>query len=327
MENKKETDNKDPINIPIKTLLDEYRIYLEALGRSPKTIIWYQEILVKYFTFIGAAEMAKSIADIGQSELKTYILHLQQRVRWPNNKHVHDEKHLSPYSIAGHVRAIKAFWSWLLNQDHIDHNPLEKFPLPKTPQNLINTLTVEKIKKLLNTVDRTTTTGDRLYCVLLLLIDTGARISEVLGIRIADIDWVQSIIKVTGKGQKERLIPFDNITKKTLLKYIKGSRQLLCSIESECLFPSRYGDHISVNSVQQNLRRLAKKVGIDNCHPHLLRHTFATLFIANNGSQYILKEIMGHKSSQTTEKYIHPQPQDLKKQHLKYSPLVEIFKE
>jgi site-specific recombinase XerD len=320
-----EIEKTNPLGITVNDLLAEYRIHLEVLNRSNKTVTWYHQILVKYFEFLNLTEMAEPLAGIGQTELKEYILYLKKRQRWPNNKHIHDEKHLSPFSVAGHVRAIKAFWGWLFNQDYIDHNPLEKFPLPKTPKYIINTLSPHEVKQLLDAVDKSTASGNRFYCVLLLLIDTGLRVSELVGIKMVDINWGQSVVKVTGKGNKERIVPFHSLVKKALLQYISNSRPSISSIESEYLFPAKYGEHISVNSLQQALKRHGKKVGINKCHPHLFRHSFATLFIANNGPPNMLMEIMGHSSFQTTEKYLHPMIGDLKKQHQKYSPVKEIF--
>ena len=100
-------------------------------------------------------------------------------------------------------------------------------------------------------------------------------------------------------------------------------------MESDYLFPDKYGDPVSISSVQQAIRRLTKKAGLDHikCHPHIFRHTFATMFLADGGSDVALKEIMGHESFQTTQKYIHLQPQDLQKQHMKYSPILHVFGE
>jgi len=195
------------------------------------------------------------------------------------------------------------------------------------PQNMIQTIAASDIKKLLEKIDRSSPAGDRLYCMLLLLIDTGIRVSELVNIKMSDVGFTQGLIKVTGKGQKQRLVPFSSITRKAILKYEFGSRAKLSSVESDYLFPQKYGDHISIGSVQQALRRLAEKVGLTSCHPHLFRHTFATMFIADGGVAPILKEIMGHASFQTTEKYIHPKTQDLKMQHQLHSPLKEIFKQ
>ncbi len=134
-------------------------------------------------------------------------------------------------------------------------------------------------------------------------------------------------MKITGKGQKERVVPFCIFTRKELLKYMKHYRSDLCKLDSPYLFPASDGNHVSVNSIQQAIKRLAAKAGLHGikCHPHIFRHTFATLFLAKGGQAMVLKEIMGHESMQTTQKYVHFLPDDLQKQHWKYSPVEDLF--
>ncbi|MBA7565523.1 Tyrosine recombinase XerC [subsurface metagenome] len=314
-----------PLTGSLNDLLENYGSSLKALNRSPKTIDWYLDILDMFFGFLSLNNLLKPSSELGRQELKSYLLYLQERNRWPGSQHINDKSHLSPHSIQGHVRAIKAFWSWLLGEGLIPQNPLAKFPLPKVPQNIIKTMTAEDMKKLLSAVDRSTPVGDRLYCVLMVLMDTGVRISELVNIKIPNINMSRSIMTVTGKGQKQRDVPFSNIIRKDLIRFINKSRPLISIVESDYLFPAKYGDHLSITSVQQALKRLSRKAGITKCNPHIFRHTFATMFIASNGSAPILKEIMGHQSFQTTEKYIHLKADDLKRQHQIHSPMTEIF--
>ncbi|MFC2031978.1 tyrosine-type recombinase/integrase [Chloroflexota bacterium] len=311
-----------------EVLLEDYSMSLKALNRSQKTIDWYMDNLKNYFSFLSNSNMLKSIKQLGSQELKAYLLHLKERDRWPKNKYIKNKGRLSPFSIQAVARAIKAFWSWLLKDGIIEENPLAKFPLPKVPQNLIQTITVPDMKKLFEKIDRYSSAGERLYCMLMLLIDTGVRVGELVNIRMSDVDFAQGLITITmGKGQKQRQVPFYSITRKAILKYIDGARTKLSSAESDYVFVDQYGDHVSISSVQQAIRRLAKKAGLAKCHPHLLRHTFASMYIADNGPTFILKELMGHQSILTTEKYIHLKTQDLKMQHKLHSPLKDIFKQ
>ncbi len=311
----------------IEDLLENYSMSLKALNRSEKTIDWYLDNLRRYFVFLSQSNMLKPVEQLGSQELKVYLLHLKERERWPKNKYIKNKGKLSPFSIQGHARTIKAFWGWMWKEGIIKENPLAKFPLPKVPQNLIQTITVSDMKKLLNAIDRSTPAGERLYCILLTLIDTGARIGEVVGIKISEVGFQQGTMTVTGKGQKQRLVPFSSNTRKALMKFRDGSRAKLISVESDYVFPQKYGEHVSIGSVQQAIRRLARKVGLVRCYPHLFRHTFASIFIAKGGAAPVLKGIMGHESFQTTEKYIHPKAEDLKLQHQMYSPVKDIFKQ
>ncbi len=319
----------DSIRQSIKLLIEEYTLNLEAGNRSQKTILWYLDILDNFFfKYLPSQGIIKPIDKLGREEVRSYIKHLQGSNRWPNR--VHQDKDfgkLSSYTIQGKIRALKAFWGWLFKEEHIDSNPLAGLPLPTVDRSLIVILTKGQILQLLRAIDRHTSLGARNYIILLLLIDTGVRISELICIKITDIDIAQSYVKVTGKGRKERIVPFSGITKGELIKYINRYRRDLCDTDSSYLFPAKYDGHILANCIQQMIRRLAKKVGLKNvkCHPHIFRHTFATMFLAKGGSPVILMEIMGHESFQTTQKYLHPQPQDLRKQHLRYSPVTDLF--
>jgi len=319
----------NPINLPVTGLLDHYRIHLETSNKRQKTIKWYLDILYRYFNFLELSNLMKPVDELGKEALEVYIIHRKTAKRWPNNPHIKEENKggLLPYSIQADVRTIKIFWSWLLYQGYIENNALAKFPLPKVPKTLIKTLTIEQIRLLLKTIDKNSPVGTRNYCILMLLIDSGMRISEVTGIQIADLNLSKCLVKIVGKGQKERLIPFSHFTSKELIQYIKYYRPDLCKLESPYLFPVSHGHHVRVNALQQAIKRLAKKAELYDikCYPHIFRHTFATMFLAKGGNAVVLKEIMGHESVQTTQKYIHLQPEDLQKQHWKYSPVEDLF--
>lgn len=311
-------------------LLAQYRLSLEAANRSPKTIEWYADILRRFFGFLSEKGYSASVKNIGRKEVREYVRYLQNVDRWPHRpNNGKDLGKLSPDTVQGHVRGLKAFWGWLAEDGYIKSNPLVKYPLPKIPKNTIVTLTIEQIKLLLKAIDKQESTGARNYCIALLMIDNGMRISEVLGIRIAELDLSRCRVKITGKGQKERVVPFTRSTRKELLKYIKHHRQDLCRLDSPYLFPSIDGNHVSVNSIQQAIGRLAVKAGLHGtkCHPHIFRHTFATMFLAKGGQAMVLKDIMGHESVQTTQKYVHFLPEDLQKQHWAYSPAEDLFGE
>jgi integrase/recombinase XerD len=313
----------------MEDMLDYYRQCLEAANRSEKTVGWYTDILRRFFTFLESTKLMKPVPELGTKELIAYIHHLQDSGKWPNHPGTAEEKcSLSPYSIQGHVRAIKAFWSWLTGESYVEKNVLAGFPLPKVPQYIIKTFTVNHLKKLLATIDRSTASGARYYCILMLFLDTGMRVSEVIKIKLNDVDFKLGLITVLGKGQKERVVPFTKWTRKELVRYIHRFRSELDCGDSPYLFPAGSGEHVSISSVQQYLRRLAKKAGLKGvkCSPHLFRHTFATRAIANGANVFVIREIMGHASLQTTLKYTHLQIKDLKDQHEKFSPVEGLMK-
>ena len=320
-------NTKDSLLQSFVVLLKEYRLNLEALNRSPKTIDWYLEIIPRYFHFLESHSLLKPLHLLGTKELREYIIYLQNATRWAYNPNVKKATgSLSPFSIQGHVRALKAFWSWLLREGYIEHNPLNRFPLPKVPDYPIKVLSHDQITRLLRVTDKSTPKGERNHTIILLFYDTGIRVSELVNIRIDDIDLQHNFIKVLGKGQKVRSVPFSNETRKHVSRYLSNSRTQICQVDSPFLFPTYYGQHISINCVQQLLRRLAHRADLNGikCSPHILRHTFATESVANGANVFVLKEIMGHSSLITTMKYTHLQPHDLRIHHAGFSPVVNL---
>ena len=311
-----------------EAVLDEYRLDLEAAGRSRKYINWTLGNLRRFFSFIGKRMSFKSILDIGREEVREYIRFLQNAQRWPNRADSgKDLGKLSPFAIQGHVRSIKAFWGWLTREEYLGENPLVKLPLPKIPQYLVKTLTYDDIEKLLAVIDRTTALGAKYYSIVLLLLDTGIRIGELVNIKTNDLDIGHGLITILGKGKKQRVVPFYRDTRKELIRYIKNSRPLLGPEDSPYLFPKSDGEHVSINSVQQYMRRLVHKAGLDGIRfsPHVFRHTFATQAFANDARTGAVRDIMGHISEHTTLKYTHFRVDDLKAQHNRFSPVKHLL--
>ncbi len=314
----------------ITGLLDEYKSSLETLNRSPKTIEWYTAILRSFFGFLKMNGLMKPVSEMGKKELKAYISYRQNAKRWPNNPYINEKNRgkLSAYSVQGDVRAIKAFWGWLYNEEYIDKNVLAKFSLPKVPQLTIKTLTEEQTKIILNAIGYGSSQEVKYRCIVLLLLDTGLRISELVSIKNDDLDLIHGSITVLGKGQKQHYVPIHALMRKELTKYIKYYRQGLCSEESLYLFPSSNGERVSTSSVRQYMRRLCMRKELDGIklYPHLFRHTFATQSIAKGANVFTVKEIMGHKRLQTTMKYTHLTIEDLKVAHNKFSPVQNLLK-
>ena len=329
------TEIKNNQNTPIfpqyslEERTNDYYLDLEAANRSSKTITAYRYTLDSLISFLNSQKLMKPAGKLGSKEITVFVRHLQNSKKWPKRvRYRKDYGRLSPFTVQRYVRDVKAFWGWLYNQGYIETNALAKYPLPRVPKNIIKTLTIEQVKLFLKAIDKHTSIGARNYCITLLMMDNGARISGVVAIQTGNLYLSKCRVKITGKGQKERIVPITKITRKELLKYIKHHRNNLCQLDSPYLFPANDGDHVSIKSIQQAISRLSKKVGLNGIkyYPHLFRHTFATLFLVKGGQLSTLKEIMGHESIQTTQKYVHFLPEDLQKQHWNYSPIDDLFR-
>lgn len=308
----------------LEDIVVQYGYSLEAANRSTKTISGYMDVLHRFQRFLESEGLTKPIGALGKSEVREYVRHLQNSTRWSGKANVgKGQGKLSSQTVQVHVRALKAFWGWLSREGHIEENPLASYQLPKARQTLVKTLDHEQFKRLLAGIDRSTASGAKYYCIFLLLLDTGVRISELVNIKMDNLDLVRGLVLVLGKGQKERLVPFSGRTRKELVRFIKNYRGQLCSGGSAYLFPTPTGEHISSNSVQQRMRRLAKEAGLEGTRvsPHVFRHTFATQAFAGGANPFAVKEILGHSSLETTLKYTHLRTSDIKKQHSRFSPV------
>ena len=226
-----------------------------------------------------------------------------------------------------HVRDIKTLWSWMYREGYVEENKLAHFQLPSVPENLPKIVTPAQFTTLLSHIDTSTPEGSKYRCILLILYDNGMRISELAMIRIYDIDFESKTIRVMGKGQRERLVPITVYTRKQILRYIDQVRTKICPTDSPYLFANSDGESFSINSVQQYMRRLLEKSGLEvKFSPHVLRHSFATQYLANGGNVFYLKAILGHKSLITTLGYTRTLPKDVQDQHMNYSPIAELFK-
>jgi site-specific recombinase XerD len=312
-----------------QVLLSEYEQALKAAGKSPKTIDGYISNNRNFFLFLENTSRIKPVGQIGKKELREYVTRLQKRERWPDNLFINSENRgpLSPFTLRAYVRDIKTLWSWMHTDDYIEQNLLKGFPLPAVPESFPKIVTPEQFTTLLSHISKSTPQGLKHYCILLILYDNGMRISEVINIRISDIDFQNKTIKVIGKGQREKLVPITVYTRKQIRRYIEEARDKICLKDTPYLFASQDGEPISSNSVQQYMRRLLVKSGLRvKFSTHALRHSFATQYLANGGNVFYLKAILGHKSLQMTLRYTRILPQDIQDQHMQYSPVSTLFK-
>jgi len=176
--------------------------------------------------------------------------------------------------------------------------------MPKAPKKTIEILSDEEIKLLYNSINDKTEFGLRNKCIISLMLDSGLRRNEVLALNFDDIHFSQNVIKVTGKGQKDRIVPLGLYTKKLIFKYLNGYRPMP-EYPSKKLFLSQDKKPVSTDVVKMLFTRLKKKTGITRLRPHLLSHTFATRYLMNGGDTFSLQMILGHTSLEMTRCYSH----------------------
>ena len=221
------------------------------------------------------------------------------------------------------MRSIKSFWSWLITEGIIERTPFSIVKVPKAQKKIINTFSVTQLKELLDTINVSTAEGFRDYTVILTLLDTGLRISELTGLKIEDIRLEDGLLKVMGKGGKERLIPFGRVVQRMLWRYISQYRPEPLNPRCDVVFLSMGGRPLTRNHFRLRMSRYGLKVGLQGvrCSPHTLRHTAAVNFLRNGGDVFSLQRLLGHTTLEMTRHYCELADVDVKRAHMTASPV------
>lgn len=269
-------------------------------GVSPATVLWYEQSLKR---FEGALESREAIG--------RRIMELRQRG-------------LSPISINTYLRCVRAYLNWAYGEGHIKERI--KVGYIKAEQKVIATLSPEQVRQLIAFRPRGTN-ATRCHVAVCLLLDTGLRISEALGLRREDVDFDNLLLRVVGKGGKHRQVPMSLELRKMLFRYL--TRQQPQTLRGQVspgqfVFATRSGTRVTVRNFERGLRIFGKRVGITGVRfsPHTLRHTFAISYLRAGGNLFYLSKILGHSSVKTTERYLQSvQTGDLQAVHQRFSLL------
>ncbi|MBP1905491.1 integrase/recombinase XerD [Paenibacillus turicensis] len=218
-----------------------------------------------------------------------------------------------------YIRGWRAFFNFLRAEGHITDSPFDTIREIKSEKKIIQTFTEDQIKKLMSVPNRNTFTGFRDAVIMLLMLDTGLRLEEVEGIRIDNIYWKERQIKVRGKGNKERLVPFSPKLDEQLREYV-AHRGLL---EHDFVFVNIDNKPFKRRGIQQAIKNIGAEAGIKGVRvsPHTFRHTFSKMYIMQGGDAFSLQKILGHTSLDVVRIYVNLFGVDLSGQHTKYSPL------
>lgn len=265
-----------------------------AESLSPRTIIWYRMILDRLTGRLGAD---RRVDGITLPELRSWLVALRTT--------------LAPISVAGYVRGLRAFGNWLAADGLAEARAFRTLARPRVPHKVIEPLSDEDLRRLLAAC------GPRDRAILLLLFDTGLRVSEAAGIRLGDLR-PDGTIKVMGKGAKERIVPVGSAARTAIIRYLERRGE---ADPDAPLFRSQSGEALTLNGIQQLLVRLKNRVGIaGRCSPHTFRHTFARSYLVNGGDVFTLQRILGHTSLEMVRRYVALADTDVASRHRAASP-------
>ena len=211
---------------------------------------------------------------------------------------------LSPGSIRRRLSAARSFYRYLLREKHVSSNPTTDVSAPKQKRRLPGNVDADRMARLLNIPgDGPLVVRDR--AILELFYSSGLRLSELTGLNIGDVDLRDATVHVTGKGNKDRIVPVGRKAREALLEW-QRSRATLANANETALFVSQRGNRLSPRSVQARVEHWARVQGIDtHVHPHLLRHSFATHLLESSHDLRGVQELLGHANIATTQVYTH----------------------
>lgn len=301
----------------MKEIIREFMLDCETGNLSQATLTLYKRTLRDFATSLEK----ESLNEIDPSDIRAWIKRLRER---PGRSK--DSQGLSPTSIKTYVAVIKSFFAWAIREGLIENqkNPMRAIRTPKVPRKVIPSLDRDTLNRLLKSWDSPRASSRRNQVMIVTLLDTGLRASELLGLQLDDFDPARGSLTVNGKGNRQRLVPISETVSKMLNAYIENVRPHLAKDQANgYVFLSQKGRSLKAAELSRIVRRAKAEAGINGatiCTPHTLRHTFALSWCRNGGNVLYLQKILGHSSLDMTRRYVDECFTDLSNEHRNRSP-------
>lgn len=283
--------------------ISDFLSYLEVEANySKNTINSYENDLNKFEEYYKSKDLLK----ITSKDIEKYIQTLSD---------------LAPTTVSHNISSLKTFYSYFLKQVRISNNPTDGIKSPKLGIHLPTYLTIDEVNKLLD-IEVTDAFSSRNKAILELMYATGLRISEVISLEFKNIDYDECIIRVMGKGSKERIVPVNDYAIKYLKEYIDNYRPELVKNEiNNYIFLNNHGRMLTRQGIFKMIKNYAALKNIKKTiGPHTLRHTFATHLLENGADLRVIQELLGHSDISTTQIYTHLTKEALHNEYKKYFP-------
>ena len=291
------------------TSIENFKNYLKLeRGLSMNSIESYEFDLIQLKNFIIENSINESPKKCSSSTVKRYLY-----------KNFSNKKSRSQ---ARSISALKSFFNYLLFEGEINSSPLNDIESPKIENKLPEVLTEDEIKRLISSVNLDSEFGQRNKTIIEVLYGTGIRVSELIELKLSNIFFKENILKVTGKGNKERFVPLGKIAIIEIKKYLNNRDKLKINSKfSDILFLNRYGRQLTRSMIFKVINDSSKNAEIDKkISPHTLRHSYATHLLKNGADLRTIQLILGHESITTTEIYTHLDTFHLEDVLKKYHP-------
>lgn len=273
--------------------VDKFLFFLKVeLNYSELTIKSYQLDLTDFFGYIESKKI--NYLTITNHDVRGYLKYL-------------DSCNLKNSTISRRISTLRTFYNYLVDENIVENNVFHNVKNPKLEKKLPNYLNYNEMEELLESIDISTTEGLEKRLLIEMFYSTGCRVSEMINVKISDIDFTNKTIRIMGKGSKERIVYFGDYASKYLDNYLS---KVKCD---KYLFTNKKGEKLTINEVEQIVKDIMKHISIKtHVTPHTLRHTFATHLLNNGADIRTVQELLGHANLSTTGIYTHVSSDRLK---------------
>lgn len=274
---------------------------------SPHTVASYSRDLDQFLQHLTAGRPDREIkpSDLDHITIREFLSRLTQAG-------------LRKSTIARKLSVLRSFFRYLYREGHLDQNPAKLVRTPRQPHKTPRFLSLSEIESILALPPAGTLKGVRDRAILELLYASGLRVGELVGLNLIDLSMTRRLVRVRGKGNKERVVPFGKPSRASLAAYLEARGRILAKRkarpETTALFLNLRGGRLSARSVQRNLGAYIRQAALlMDVHPHLLRHSFATHLLNNGADLRSIQELLGHESLSSTQRYTHVSIEHLQK--------------
>lgn len=300
-----------PHETTIEDLRQEFLARCRAKNLAVRTIEWYDRHTLGFERWCSGQGL-EFAHDLRGSHLDDFLVSLH-------------ETGVSPHTVRGAAQTIKALSRFGFRKEYIPTEITKDFSMPKVPQVIIETFSDEQLRALLTAPDQRRWVGLRDRAMLTLMLDTLARVSEVTGLNVENVDLEGRSIRVMGKGRKERDIPFGQVAAQAMHRY---ARSVEDQHPDDPFFISYRGRRMKREDIASTMREYGRKAKIDGvrCSPHTLRHTGAKRFILNGGDVFTLQKLLAHTTLVMVRRYVELASVDVRRQHARFSPADSLLR-
>jgi site-specific recombinase XerD len=293
----------------LSLLLQEFLLDRQVANASAGTLRFYQQKLEPFLDYLTSHGITAP-DELTAGHLRCFMLSLQQAGHTPGGQHAF-------------FRAIRAFLYWLEREGELSANPIRRLRPPRVPEQLLDPVSLDDVRAMLGACDRQSELGCRDRAVILALLDTGARASEMIALNMEDVDLRTGTVLVRcGKGRKPRATFLGARSQRVMIRYLRYRRTAMAG---DPLWSTNEGKRLSYSGLRDILRRRARAAGVPAPTLHAFRRGFAILSLRNGADVYSLQRLLGHSSLQVLRRYLKQTRADLHEAHRRTGPVDNLL--